>query len=386
MPCLIKDPKGRSPYYYASWTTADGRRLKKSTKQTDKAKAWDVLLTYVDVDKAIRAGKATEAQLRKVINDCLARTGERTLQDPNVKELLEGWIADKRGSAAESTLRAYQQTKERFLEFLGPRADRGIRFLKKADVVAFRDSLRAEGLTPTTVNKIVKLYLPGPFETARRRGLLDVNPFAVVARLKEQRKEKDTFNREMVATLIEAARGTDWEGAILAGYTTGARLGDVANLRWSAIDTENGVLSFVARKTNKRAIVGLHDDLRDWIVSRPVPDDPDALLFPRLANRPTGGTYGLCAEFSAIMQKAGIEGKVLRALAPGQRGRTVRSLSFHSFRHGAATAVFANAALADIARRVTGHAGKGSLHRYIHDDLVAIRAATNLIPRVPKRD
>jgi hypothetical protein len=35
-----------------------------------------------------------------------------------------------------------------------------------------------------------------------------------------------------VTRLLQVARGTDWEGAILAGYTTGMRLQDVTNLRW----------------------------------------------------------------------------------------------------------------------------------------------------------
>jgi len=62
----------------------------------------------------------------------------------------------------------------------------------------------------------------------------------------------------------------------------------------------------------------------------------------------------------------------------------IQSLTFHSFRHGAATAVFKNAALKDIARRVTAHTSRGVVDRYIHEDIEAIREATNLIPRLPK--
>ena len=69
---------------------------------------------------------------------------------------------------------------------------------------------------------------------------------------------------------------------------------------------------------------------------------------------------------------------------PGGKGRTIRSLSFHSFRHGAATAVFKNAALKDFARRVTAHSSRGVVDRYIHQDIEAIRQATNLIPRLQR--
>jgi integrase len=82
------------------------------------------------------------------------------------------------------------------------------------------------------------------------------------------------------------------------------------------------------------------------------------------------------------MQRAKVEGRVLRDRKG--KGRSVRSLSFHSFRHGAASAVFNQAALKDITRRVTQHAARGSIGRYIHEDVDALKAAVQLIPRLPK--
>ena len=38
----------------------------------------------------------------------------------------------------------------------------------------------------------------------------------------------------------------------------------------------------------------------------------------------------------------------------------------------------------EITRRVTNHAASGVVDRYIHDDIEAIRAATALVPRLPK--
>jgi hypothetical protein len=81
--------------------------------------------------------------------------------------------------------------------------------------------------------------------------------------------------------------------------------------------------------------------------------------------------------------RAGIEKRFLRAGNAG-KGRSVRALSFHSFRHTAASQVFNQAALREIARRVTNHAAGGALDIYLHKDLEAIRAATQLIPRLPR--
>src|SRR6202030_3487079 len=209
--------------------------------------------------------------------------------------------------------------------------------LKKSDVIQFRDHLASSGRTPGTINKIVKLYLAAAFESARKEGLMDYNPFTATDSLKSKKIRKDVFTPEQVARLVKAAKGTDWEGAILVAYGTGARLQDVANLRWSFVDSENGILTFQERKGDKRVVIGLHPDVEDWISRQPPTDDPEAFLFPALANRSGAGRDGLSKSFEAIMKRAGVVGKVLRER--DRKGRSLRSLSFHSFRHGAATAV-----------------------------------------------
>ena len=317
-----------------------------------------------------------------MINSTLERIGERKLSDPSIREQLNTWIENKRGSVSEATLVAYEQARDLFVSFLGPRAERSVRLLKKSDVVEFRDHLRKEGRTASTVNKLVKKYLTGPFESARKEGLIDYNPFVAVDALKAKKVAKDVFTPEQVARLVKAAKGTDWEGAILVAYGTGARLQDVTNLRWSAVDSDNGVLTFQERKGDKRVVVGLHPDVEDWIARQPGRDDPEGYLFSTLANRSGGGRNGLSKAFERIMERAGVSGKVLRER--DRKGRSIRSLSFHSFRHGAATAVFNQAALKDITRRVTSHAARGVVDRYIHEDIEALKAATQLIPRLPK--
>jgi integrase len=382
MAYLVKDSEGRSGYWYCCYTTPQGRRLKKSTKQSDRVKAWEVCVAMVNAEGAIASGSATEGQLRKIINDALERVGERKLADPTIQELLNTWIENKRGAVSEATMRAYRHARELFLEFVGSRAHMSVRMLKKSHATAFRDHLLAEGRTPGTVNTFVKKYLTGPFESARKEGLIDYNPFVAVDALKSTPVAKDVFTPEQVVRLIQVARGTDWEGAILAGYTTGMRLQDVTNLRWGSIDLANGLLSFHERKGNKHVVLGLHPDFENWIRAQALTGNRESYVFPSLANRTGAGRNGLSKAFGRIMERAGVAGKVLRVR--GAKGSTVKSLSFHSFRHGAASAVFKNAALRDIARRVTAHSSRGVVDRYLHQDVEAIREATALIPRLPK--
>ena len=94
---------------------------------------------------------------------------------------------------------------------------------------------------------------------------------------------------------------------------------------------------------------------------------------------------GLSNTFVKLLDKAGIEKRFLQAGNDG-KGRSVRALTFHSFRHTAASNVFNQASLKEITRRVTNHAAGGVVDRYVHEDLDAIRAAVQLIPRLPKTE
>jgi len=129
--------------------------------------------------------------------------------------------------------------------------------------------------------------------------------------------------------------------------------------------------------------VALHPDFIDWIAKGSVPDDPDAYVFPTLANRSGGGRSGLSLAFQRIMQRAGIKPRLIRERTGG-KSRSLRGLSFHSFRHSVASAVFNQAALREITRRVTNHSAGGIVDRYIHQDLEALREAVKLVPRLPR--
>ena len=98
MACLVKDAKKRSPYWICAYTAPDGRRLKKSTKHTDKEKAWQVCLSFVEAEAAIGTKNTTEQQLRRVIDSALRRVGEATMADATVSQVLDTWITNKRGA------------------------------------------------------------------------------------------------------------------------------------------------------------------------------------------------------------------------------------------------------------------------------------------------
>jgi integrase len=179
-----------------------------------------------------------------------------------------------------------------------------------------------------------------------------------------------------------AVSSADWQGAILLAWTSGMRLSDSAGLRWKSLDLEYGVISFRQGKTGAELILAIHEDFADWLTRQPSPEKNQEFVFPSLAGRKPNGPNGLSTEFASMMEKAKIRNRLIRQESKG-KGRDVRALSFHSFRHSAATQVFAGAALKEITKRITGHSGD-VVARYIHSDLQALREATKLIPRLPK--
>jgi integrase len=126
-----------------------------------------------------------------------------------------------------------------------------------------------------------------------------------------------------VVKIVKAAQGTDCEGAILLAYGTGARLQDVTNLTWNALDLEAGIVAFRERKTGRKAVLGLHPDFRQWLKKANRPESSDAPVFPTLAGKSGSGCNGLSKAFERIMQHAGVEGRILR----------------QGFRHSAASSV-----------------------------------------------
>jgi integrase len=178
----------------------------------------------------------------------------------------------------------------------------------------------------------------------------------------------------IVAKLVGAAEG-DWKGAILLAYYTGARLRDVTNMRWNAIDLKRQLITFTPSKTNKAQTIPLHVELERHLLKSP--GIGKAFVFPSLAGKGTGGKSGLSGQFAAIMARAGIEGKITRHTA---EGRANNSLSFHSLRHSFNSAL-ANAGVSqEIRQKLTGHASAEMNKLYTHHEIEPLRAAVEKLP------
>jgi integrase len=376
MPSLWK--RGQSPYWVCCYTSADGQRLKKSTKQRDRAKALEVCLGIERAENLARAGNLTEQTAKKIIGEILERATGEPLHNHKVDEWFEEWVTGKKQSRGDSTAVRYRQVARDFKKVLGKRSTLPLASIAPKDILAYRAAELAAGKSPKTANNAVKV-VSAAFNAAFRMGYIPSNPCTALESLATETADREIFTHQQLTMLLKAASG-EWRRAILFAYYTGARLGDVANMQWNCVDLAKGIVTFLPKKTKRRkkvVVIPLHADLEAALMKAPgVGSTP---LFPLLAGRPTGGKYGLSAQFNTIMEKAGIKGTITRHTPNGRRNR---SLSFHSLRHSFNSAMANAGVTQEVRMKLTGHTKADTNAIYTHHDLEPLRAAIGMIPEI----
>jgi integrase len=376
MASIHKDPRGKSPFWYCAFYGADGRRMFRSTKATDRKTALKICLAWEGAAAKARAKELTAAQARKVLAEIVAFSSGETLSFHSARSWLNDWLTNKTGAIAETTLGRYQQVVRDFLEHIGRRAEASIAAISPGDIIAFRNKLRAEGRSVATCNSI-RSMLNAPFESAHKLGFIPINPVAAVEPLKERtvKSGREPFTAQETARLVDAAEG-DWRGAILLGATSCLRLGDVANLCWESVDLAGGLLRIETRKTGKAVVLPMHPDFVEWLSGRRR-GIGKAPVFPELAGKLIAGRRGLSVQFRNIVEKAGVTGRVVTREG---KGRTTNSKTFHALRHSFISALKNAGVASEISQRLAGHSDSKVHAHYTHYELQTLRGAIAKLP------
>lgn len=400
MASLTEDADGRSPYWYCCYTAADGRQLKKSTKirlrpargdvrpdgtqktpADTRKEAWEFCLTLEAAENMARQGTLSDQTIKRLLSSMLERTTGRGLQSVSARDWLHQWLGEKRRARSAGTAERYAQCIREFIASLGKRAGLPLDAITTGDIATYRDAQLAEGKSRSTAKQNVG-NISTAFNAARRRGLITSNPCDAMEHLPVERAERQNFTPAQVASLVRAAEG-DWRGAILMGFYTGARLGDIAALTWESVDIKQRAIRFTPKKTastGKAVVVPLHPDLERELLKKP--GVGKAPVFPSLIGKKTGGAHGLSRSFAKIMAHAGIRPDIIRHTAGGRRNTT---LSFHSLRHAFVSAL-ANAGISiEMRQALAGHASARMNLAYTHLELDPLRAAVSVLPSVSPR-
>ncbi len=369
--------KPGSPYWFAAFRDALGRRAQRTTKATGRTAAQRIALGFEHAAKQGRDGVLTESACRKVLSDLHEQTTGKPIAFYSIEGWFNEWLSNRAGTTAVRTMERYTATCRALLKALDERAKLSLGALTPSDLRKYRDALRKEGHSVSTCNQTLKI-LSAPLENARRLGLIAVNPAQGVNALKNSDKAaRGAFTVEQIGALLRAAKDTNWEGCILLGAYCGLRLRDAADLIWESIDLEGGMLTLQTSKTEARVTVPLHPRLRAWLLDR-TRGIGKAPVLPQLHGKSGGGKSGLSMAFKRLMTKAGIVGQIVRK---GEgAGRTTSTLSFHSTRHFFVSELSAAGVPADIRQRLAGHADAKTHEGYARHELKSSRAAIAKLP------
>jgi integrase len=373
MASLTKDSRKRSPFWICCYTSADGRQLKVTTKKTDRRKALEFCLSIERAEELAKDRLLTEQHAKKIIGEILERTTGASMRNDTAEQWFTHWLEIKERVRSGHTLLRYRQVVRDFLRSLGHKATLPLAHITSKDVLKYRDAIIEAGSAARTANLAAQVVSTA-LNAALRQHLIDSNPATAVESLSIKSTEKGTFTPQQVSKLAAAATG-DWRIAILLGYYTGARISDVANLRWSAVDWNKKLIQFTPSKTKKPVTIPLHPQLESELLKKP--GIGNALMFPTLAGKDTGGGKGLSQQFAAVMEKAGIDS---RRTSGGRR--TLSRLTYHSLRHSFNSALANRGVSQEIRQKLTGHSSADMNRIYTHHELEPLRAAIAVLPAI----
>jgi hypothetical protein len=214
MSSILKRP--RSKFWFAAFTDANGRRLKKSTKTTDKKTALKIASEF----ESVANKRKTLLQVRRVIGDLTQDLLGEDLRTPTVREHVEGWLCAKAPSNAPATAVFYRNATCKFLVWLGERADQEISLITRANIIDFRNE-RSATAAPKTVNHEIKV-LRMLFRSARKDGIISDDPAEFVETVRDRGSvcARRPFTIPELRAVLDVC-DDEWESLVLFGIYSG---------------------------------------------------------------------------------------------------------------------------------------------------------------------
>jgi integrase len=374
MASLHKNPRGKSPYFFVAFTLPDGRRAFRSTRQTDRKKAAEVARTLERASRAARQNELTESHVRRWMDELLESTGLSPVRNVTVRSFCNDWLAGKQLTVSHGAARQYERALELFLGELGTRADKPLSSVTASDIAAYRDARLAENVSVGTLLHYLKA-IRSLFTSARRQGLVLINPAEAVELPRKRAHERSVFTVSELAALLSVAAPSEWATLILLGFYSGGRLSDLARLSWDAVDLAAGTITFTQGKTHGRVVVPIHPELGEHLSL--IAGDRGGPLCPTLALTPATGRDGLSRQFIGLMSQAGIDPQEVKTSK-----HAFPLKSFHSLRHAFASELANSGVPADLRMKLTGHKSTQVHQGYTHHELDVLRSAIESLPRL----
>jgi integrase len=230
--------------------------------------------------------------------------------------------------------------------------------LRREEIEGWQAGRLAE-VSGSTVNKEV-MRLKHLLNRAGVWGYLKDSPARLVKRVKEapgrvryltpEERDKLLNGIEVIVTSTDGRKWTTRVGPssalrlyILAALHTGARRGELLEVRWADVDMRAGTITFRQTKNGDPRTVPLTDTLRNELVKLPRNLDPQAHVFPERDPKV------LSRSFSRLVHRLGI-----------------KNLRFHDLRHDAASTLTMAGKPQRTVMAILGHRDPRMTMRYQH--------------------
>jgi len=380
MPFVYKVPN--SPYFQARYRDLNGKWRTTTTKLTNRLDAQKVAEHLEEV----ASGKRSAHHIRTVFNSLYQEFYQEKLPSATFREFAATWLENLKPEVASSSYDSYRKTAETFAAFLGPRADRDINDVSRADIAGFRNSLAKSKSTDTTNNRLKVLRMI--FKAAKRDEYILQNPAEFVEVLKD-REGDEGGRRALTVSEIKAVLAVadpEWQSLIKFGLYTGQRLGDLVRFTWANIDLDQDVIRFVTGKTGKRLSVPIAAPLRNHILSLSWSDDLRDPVHPRAFKTvtETGRIVGISNQFVELLAQTGLrEIRNHQGRGIGRDAKRERpQVSFHSLRHSAVSILKAAGIPHATVQELIGHESEAVSRQYTHVDQAALKKAAKAFPKL----
>jgi integrase len=384
------------PHWFCAFSiwnaeTNKWKRVFRSTKTSNKKQAREICDAWETAAQEAHNGKLSADAAREIIargvSDVYRAGNLESLESATVRSWCAKWLETKAIETEEGTHVRYKGILDRFLEFVGAKADRDLSTLQASDIERFRNQEVVER-SRSSADLGVKV-LRGCLGDAMRLGLLAVNPAVRVKLLKSTGESKRrAFTLPEIKRILKACgNDVEWRGLVLFGLYIGQRLGDLAKLTWRAVNLEQNEIAFTARKTRRRIVLPLVQPLSDYLTSLTGSDNPNAHIFPKSAKHKR--TASLSNQFREILVEAGLV-EPRKYKSTDGKGRTharvPSEISFHSLRHSAVTMLKASGLSDVFAREIVGHETAAISRHYTHLSTDDLRNAMQRLPDVTSHE
>jgi integrase len=267
MASVVNDPGGRKRILFVA---VDESRKAVRLGKID-LKSANAICRHVEALLAAKIGgqpvpRDTAAWLNEIgaaLRDKLAAVG---LVEPYKRaalgKFLDGFIANRKATAAPNTITNLEQAKRRLVEHFG--ADREMSSITPADAEVWAAAL-AEKYAPATAGRTIKRARQF-FKAALRNKLVAENVFIDVKANGQANKDRQFHvDRDVIFRVIDAAPDAEWRLLIALSRFGGLRCpSEHLALRWQDLDWERNRFRVDSPKTGERWIP-IFPELRPYL-------------------------------------------------------------------------------------------------------------------------